>query len=75
MMRVSNRNFLPRRGFWPEGTSLPEVTFWSSQLHRITKQFHHRAGFDGARSATANPAEQDRRVPLLQNRADLRVPT
>jgi len=37
--------------------------------HRITKQ-PHPAWFDGARSATANQAEQGRCAPLFHNRAD-----
>ncbi|WP_211619435.1 hypothetical protein, partial [Paraburkholderia domus] len=71
LMRPSNCNFLPRSGFWPKDASLPEGRFWPSQLHRITKQLRP-AGFDGARSATANPAEQGVCIPLLHNCADLR---
>ncbi|SIO44185.1 Helix-turn-helix [Burkholderia sp. GAS332] len=57
---VLHDRFFSRRGFWPKGASLPEDTFHSSQLHRITKQ-PRPAGFDGSRRATANSAEQGRR--------------
>ncbi|MFL9951687.1 hypothetical protein PQR68_37400, partial [Paraburkholderia agricolaris] len=46
----------------------------TSVISTITLFHIQPAGFDGARSATANPAEQGRRVPLLQNRAGLREP-
>src|SRR5258708_8405785 len=44
----------------------------TSVISPITLFHIQPAGFDGARSETANPAEQGRRVPLSRNRAGLR---